>query len=800
MTDSLCMRILRAESEVEVTEIIAGLPSEYGWEALDRRETNWNITENQAADGAKALTELCTNMVDAIILRHADARGITPEHTDAPSSVIGAIKELVHLPGAHSGILAEVDDSDTLLKYSRENLIIGVTGESGGAAHPCFTFVDSGEGQRPEAFKDTFLSLSSPRKSKIPYVHGKYNMGSSGVLSYCGQRGYKLIISRHHSLDQPWGWTLVRQRSDDGPPVAEYLLRNNEVQSFESDLLLPLVRRDGEADGEVARKFGTVIKLYSYVLGRSTDYRRLANALNENLISTVLPFRLMDYRTTPRRGAGAGSRRSYGIDERPLNGLEFALRRPSEFEDDESPVDAGELISVGDVDDPVLGQIRISAVVVGKELPPVLKDTIARVFHAVNGQVQHKENRGYLSRQCRLPGLKDRVVIIVDASDLKPAAHHRVWKGDRESIHRTEFGSLYEQTVTDVIRSSESLRELEQSLALEEPEQSTEALQLSLFESVLAANPGLQQLLPEGDLLQLPGHLRGTRPGVEEFKGRYSPTFARIIGRSVRENGIQIAIDDRRRVIVETNAQNDWLIRADNRGTVKLFGNAADSFRFRRNLRNGRLAITIQPILGSITIGEVFETRIMLQDGAMPEPIEVPLSITVVESRSTKSSGEQRTKRQRRDAGGDEFTETRNWPQPRWMTRDGREIGATQSVVWPEGFSDQDGGEVREIAAEERVYLINYDNAHFRHFLDQERDETKQQVIIEQYRFGMLVLMMGFEDACRRATEISEKDGFDDFVDDFRRLAARGAATVVLSIATLPQLFTPKTVQDPDDD
>ena len=135
------------------------------------------------------------------------------------------------------------------------------------------------------------------------------------------------------------------------------------------------------------------------------------------------------------------------------------------------------------------------------------------------------------------------------------------------------------------------------------------------------------------------------------------------------------------------------------------------------------------------------------------------------------------------------------------MTRDSREIGASPSDAWPEGFSDQDGGQVREVTAEEKVYLINYDNAHFRHFLDQERDEAKQRTIIEQYRLGMLILMMGFEDARRRATEISDKDGFEDFVDDFRRLAARGAATVVMSIArTLPQLLTPETVQDPDDE
>ena len=79
----------------------------------------------------------------------------------------------------------------------------------------------------------------------------------------------------------------------------------------------------------------------------------------------------------------------------------------------------------------------------------------------MNGQVQYKQTRGFLSQKCRLPGLKDRIVVLVDASEMTEAAHNDVWKGDRETIRQTQIGRLYESQVQDAIRHSEPLRKLQ---------------------------------------------------------------------------------------------------------------------------------------------------------------------------------------------------------------------------------------------------------------------------------------------------------------------------------------------------
>lgn len=57
-------KLLAADAEDEVQAILDSVPelkNPKNWHPLDNRETNFNVTSNQAATGGKALTELMTN-------------------------------------------------------------------------------------------------------------------------------------------------------------------------------------------------------------------------------------------------------------------------------------------------------------------------------------------------------------------------------------------------------------------------------------------------------------------------------------------------------------------------------------------------------------------------------------------------------------------------------------------------------------------------------------------------------------------------------------------------------------------
>ena len=221
---ALCRRLLDAESESDVQAVVDSVPemtSQKNWRPLDGRETNFNITSNQASDGGKALTELMTNMVDAVLMKHALQKHINPKGKNAPATMHEAVDKLIK--NLRGGKLTSLDANDNWLRsFAQSNLIIGVTGaRSKRKGLPCYTFVDNGEGQEPDNFASTFLSLSTGNKKDIPFVQGKYNMGSSGVLGYCGLKWFKLIVSRRFDGASPWGFTLMRKRPGGGMPIAE---------------------------------------------------------------------------------------------------------------------------------------------------------------------------------------------------------------------------------------------------------------------------------------------------------------------------------------------------------------------------------------------------------------------------------------------------------------------------------------------------------------------------------------------------------------------------------------------------
>ena len=183
----------------------------------------------------------------------------------------------------------------------------------------------------------------------------------------------------------------------------------------------------------------------------------------------------------------------------------------------------------------------------------------------------------------------------------------------------------------------------------------------------------------------------------------------------------------------------------------------------------------------------------------MLEPVTEVLLLKIVASRTPRPPGP-RTESCPNETGEDETIEGRALPPSKWLTRDGRMVGDEETDAWPPGFTDQHGGRVGDFG-EVTVYYINYDNAHFRRFLDAERTDINKKVVSEQYRIGMLVLMMGLEDAYHRMEQNELKTGIEERIDEIRRLAAQGAATVVMSIAkTLPAIINPASVADPEDD
>lgn len=808
---AICLRLLAAESEKAVQKIIDSVPEmgdSANWGHIDDRESNFNVVTNQASTGGKAATELMTNMVDAVLMRRAYEKGIDPkDRQQAPQNMYEAVDRLI--VDLRGGKLVNADEG-WLQDFASKNLIIGITGSREttrkSAEWPCYTFVDNGEGQQPDAFKTTFLSLSARNKSDIPFVQGKYNMGSSGVLAYCGTKWFKLIVSRRYDASGPWGWTLIRRRPGGGVPVADYFHLGGEIPSFELDALYPLHKIAGGRFNGAMLKTGTVVKLYDFRVGeKMKSFRGAREAFNENLTETILPFRIMDFRWSP--DPKRGGLRAEGIDVRPFYGMEYILRRRDDEKDEED--DHGERIGaaaaiaekfqVGAIDHPDLGRIEITAIPLrsradGKDpMPGWLKPANSnhRVFHAVNGQVQFKQTRGYLST-CGYSGIKDRVVVIVDASRLTEGAHFNLWKGDRENIRQTATGEQYLATVKDLIENSPSLDKWKQQVAREDLKRIATEDTNDLFQKLVDSDRELVALLDQRDpTLKLPD----TTNDEKEFEGKYDPTFLSL-AKKFETQPLELPLNKARAFVATTDAVNDFFIRADNRGHLYISDESVRRrFSVKHILYNGRLTVFFSPADESLRAGDTFEFDLGLVSDSMPGPIAQPVAITIQaeEAKKEKKPKPPKPPKPPKDEP------RRSLPPYVLLTKDGREVLGQRSEIWPDGFSELDGGRIKE--AEGRlIYEINVDNAYHLRYRRRAKSDAARDLLSQKYITGMRLFMLSFENSRQSVAEAQNGGNgsakFDEIVDDFRAIAARGAASVVLWLTD--QL--PKVIDLPSDD
>ncbi|MGI9558844.1 MAG: hypothetical protein ACR2NQ_04170 [Thermodesulfobacteriota bacterium] len=333
----LFRKIFDAEGEDEVHEVIQKSSFlqdsdnwyPYGGKSKDDR-SNFGTFENQQSNSGAALVEKITNSIDALLLKVCKQQGIDPKSCCAPRTMEEATEKFF---GIKRGDIGELTGSERT-ELARDNIQIVATGEDD---RPDLMIYDNGEGQHPDNFKNTFLSIANNNKTDIPFVQGKYNMGSTGAVAFCGEYRYQLIASKmdgkvfqkQKELKQNlFGWTLVRRHiltSEEsrnyGSSWYEYFaLKGETIPQFEiGDLDIGLF-------GDKKFFTGSFIKLYSYQMpkgARTAIHQGLYREFNQLLYKFALPIWLYENRRDrqhlPRRTIGAyGNHVRINIDEKEV--------------------------------------------------------------------------------------------------------------------------------------------------------------------------------------------------------------------------------------------------------------------------------------------------------------------------------------------------------------------------------------------------------------------------------------------------------------------------------------------------
>lgn len=353
----LAVDLLRADSEAEVVGILtkAGFwNDESAWRLYGDKEGNFAQTGNQQALPEAALVEKIVNCCDSRLMCECLVRGIDPESDQAPNSVRDAVAMFFE------NRRATEDEVGTLANWSPSKrtaesrfITIAATGDRPTRGQRtrgmCITIADQAEGQSPLRLPKTILSLNEKNKQRIRFVQGKFNMGGSGALRFCGNMGFQLVISRRNpelanrqktedpSIGQ-WGVTVVRREepsNKSGQPIhseftylaplgADANPRNGEVLRFDAATLPLMPEHDEPYEREVSH--GTAIKLYEFEMsvGKSNVLMKdgLMYALERLLPQIALPVRIHEC-----RGYKGEKERSF---ETPIAGLVVRLEEGRE--------------------------------------------------------------------------------------------------------------------------------------------------------------------------------------------------------------------------------------------------------------------------------------------------------------------------------------------------------------------------------------------------------------------------------------------------------------------------------------
>ncbi len=233
---ALSLSLLSADDEDSVITILR----EHGywddpkvWRLYGDRDGNYATIGNQQSRPEAALVEKIVNSVDARLLNECLVRGIDPESPAAPASVRDAVAAFIE------GKTNKVESGGRLQEWTRkliqeqdQLITLAVTGAKPPGS-PCITLVDRGEGQTPSRLHETFLSIDRANKLRIPFVQGKFNMGGTGALKFCGKHSLQLIISKRNPeiirqwktserwgtkdpRAEEWGLTVVRRERPTG--------------------------------------------------------------------------------------------------------------------------------------------------------------------------------------------------------------------------------------------------------------------------------------------------------------------------------------------------------------------------------------------------------------------------------------------------------------------------------------------------------------------------------------------------------------------------------------------------------
>lgn len=560
--EKMFLDLFQANSEEELDLVLAKysvFKDSGNWLPYGGNKGNFGTFESQQNNPVPALIEKITNSVDATLIKEARLRGIDPKSPESPRSMNEAV-ELFY--GIEDGEIGKL--STTERRNIAENIQVIATGDK---MLPSIAIYDNGEGQNPDNFTNTFLSLHNNNKTNIHFVQGKYNMGSTGAVVFCGDKKYQLIGSKRNPLledaNGEFGFTIVRrheltkkEEQEYGKATwYEYFAPKGEITSFdfkELDL------------GLYGRKFvsGSIVKLYSYQLpkgSRSNITLDLWRDLNQYMYSMPLPISLVENREYITKNPSKivlGNKTRITIDSR----------------------DNVEHIISFNLTNEHMGNIPIDVIIFNSKIEHNEFIKNKSLIFTQNGQVHGFEGQSFISQDLGFSLLKKTTLIHVNCSDIPTSFRQDLFMANRTHLKNGHKGEELRNAIISLLRKSEVLREINNSAKnalLQDSGSDKDMLETMLSKlpvdkdvlALLKKDGSMDFLKMQGDKLT-DGHKNREIPQLNRFPSMFNLNLKKDneIGKIYKT----IPLNAKGTVKIETDVDNDYLFRPEDAGKLEL--------------------------------------------------------------------------------------------------------------------------------------------------------------------------------------------------------------------------------------
>ena len=594
------------------------------WVPIGKMRNNQSVVQAQMSSAAGALVEKFTNGLDAILLRRCKADGHDPRSVAAPDSMGKAVQRWF----GDLGVKTQAE----IRAIAEENLVLYATGAK---QRPCISIYDAGEGQLAENFPSTFCSLvfgsdDGSYKGAVPFVQGRFNMGGTGVLPFCGEdRMMQLIVSRVPSdvvkVPHEWAFTVFCYFVSRQSPEWRYLVGTDSNVMTAGAEPLGLVPKTGAKSGEVcgprerAVPHGTLIKMYDYQAPRSNVCGELFKKLEEYLLRPMLPLRIVECRPEYKAnvmGVTVWDRFTTWAERGKLEdgfteGASIQIRLSS-----------GETIPA---------EVRVFTAEHTKD-----DDAQTGLRALINGQCHaRRETAFFETKAVDKEHIAASMLVTLDCSGLGQSSRNALFMSNREMFREGPMLSDLFKKLQNQLRNHEGLIALDQRRYQEKIKDATSDDDgINALEELLETDPALAEMF--GSMVKgkvaaktIAAAVAGIKVEGEapKFEGTEFPSyFKRKDGSMVVD--VELPQNDDARCSFLTDVKNNYFTRSKYKGKCEFDGLAEPSVR----LFNGRLTFTFHSEKAKKPVGNEFEVVATISDSAHG-PWTLKIRVKIVEPR-----------------------------------------------------------------------------------------------------------------------------------------------------------------------